>query len=64
MDANLKKIPIDEDIPSLFVMQIKRNRTPSSECMAMDCICTFWVCHIGTHPKNCPGLPGEVMLQS
>ena len=33
MDANLKKIPIDEDIPSLFVMQIKRNRTPSSECI-------------------------------
>jgi hypothetical protein len=30
----------------------------------MDCICTFWVCPIGTHPKHCPGLPGEVMLQS
>jgi putative transposase len=27
----------------------------------MDCICTFWVCPIGTQPKHCPGLPGEVM---
>jgi hypothetical protein len=27
----------------------------------MDCICTFWVCPIGTHPKHCPGLPGEGM---